>query len=121
MTALLATLAAALPVHHTDCETVACVERVAAKRCDQHHVTSCIHRAALRWRVSYRMLRRKAWCESRFDPYARNGQYRGLYQFGDIAWNASPYSSHSVWSAKWSSLAAAWAHSEGHASWWECR
>lgn len=36
-----------------------------------------------------------AWCESRYDVYARNGQYLGLFQMGDYArstyghaWNA---------------------------------
>ena len=26
-----------------------------------------------------------AWCESRFDVYARNGQYLGLFQMGEYA------------------------------------
>lgn len=27
---------------------------------------------------------RVAWCESRFDVWARNGQYRGLFQMGAV-------------------------------------
>jgi len=122
MTVLLAALAVAVPHTHQDCLTTSCVERVAAKRCDQHHVTSCIHRAALRWQVSYRMLRRKAWCESRFDPYARNpsSDATGLFQFLPSTWSTTPYAGRPITSAKYSSLAAGYMHHVGRAGEWQC-
>lgn len=122
MTVLLAALAVAVPTHH-ECLSASCVERVAAKRCDQKHVTSCIHRAALRWNVSYRKLRNRAWCESRFNPYARNANSTasGLFQFlYPSTWNTTRYARHSVFSAKYSSLAAAELEHVGRGNEWSC-
>jgi hypothetical protein len=121
VTVALTVLAMVLPAKGDHCQTSACVERVAAGRCSQVHVTSCIHRAALRWHVSYTMLRRKAWCESRFDPYAVNGPHAGLFQFNWSTWATTPYAGRSPWRAKWNALAAAWMHHAGRGGEWACR
>lgn len=101
-------------------------ERAAMRACDQRHPLSCIERAALHQRVSYSMLRRKAWCESRWNPYAYNGAHAGLFQFRVAApstWATVPrrYAEHSPYSAKWSSLAAAWMHRVGRGGEWACQ
>jgi hypothetical protein len=59
-----------------------------------------------------------AFCESRFDNEARNGQYQGLFQFGSRLWNATPYSTFSRTDPYASSFAAAWAFSRGMARHW---
>ncbi len=121
MTILLATVALIAPVHRP-CESSGCVERVAAKRCSQVHVRSCVHRASLRWYVSYPMLMRKAWCESRLNPLAVNGSSNatGLFQFLPSTWWTTPYGRRPIFSAKWNALAAAWMHHVGRGSEWSC-
>jgi len=86
-------------------------------------VQQCIHRAAIRWNVSESMLRRKAWCESRMNPSAYNASSgsSGLFQFIPSTWRTTPYARRSIWSAKWSSLAAAWMHHVGRGGEWSCR
>ena len=107
---------------HQGCQTRRCVQRVAAQRCSQTRVVSCIHRAALRWRVSRPMLDRKARCESGLNPYAVNPSSgtQGVFQFMPGTWASTPYGRHSVFSAKWNSLAAAWMHRVGRGGEWEC-
>lgn len=103
------------------CRTQACIERVAARFCAGGRVTSCIHRGALRWRVDYRMLRRKAVCESGLSPRAYNPSgAMGLFQFMGSTWASTPYAAHSVWSAKWASLGAGWMHAVGRGGEWAC-
>jgi soluble lytic murein transglycosylase-like protein len=120
----------ATPVHHraqphqrTVCQTSSCVERVAAKRCSQSRVQPCIERAARRWRVSFPMLKRKAWCESRNNPYVVNpaSGTTGLFQFMRSTWASTPYSQRSITSAKWNALAAAWMHRVGRGGEWQCQ
>ena len=41
--------------------------------------------------VSYWELRAVAWCESRYDPFAANGRYLGLFQLGWVPFGMSPY------------------------------
>jgi hypothetical protein len=57
-----------------------------------------------------------AWCESRFSIYARNGQYLGLFQFGEYA--------RSTYGFGWTALAQARAAHAYYmdAGWapWEC-
>jgi hypothetical protein len=121
LTTAVALLAGALPsANHDECVSRACVERVAMHRCDDGQVPSCIDRAALRWRVSAAMLKRKAWCESRFDPFASNGTHFGLFQFALSTWRSTPYAQRSVWRAKWSALGAAWMHHVGRGGEWAC-
>jgi len=119
VTIALTVLAVALP--GGGCHTPACDERVAARWCSQARVVSCIHRAALRWNVSYPMLRRKAWCESRLDPYATNGTHVGVFQFLWSTWATTPYARRSPWRAKWNALGAAWMHAHGRGNEWACR
>ena len=122
---VLAAAAVAAPApHHDSCSSRACIERVARKACAQTRVLPCVRRAALHWRVSYPMLVRKARCESRLDPYARNALHAGLFQFRVAApstWASTPYRARSPYSAKWSSLAAAWMHHVGRGGEWACR
>lgn len=125
MTVMLATLAMLVPApvdHHDVCHSLACEERVARKQCWRGEVTRCIDRAAMRWRVSAAMLKRKAWCESRYNPFASNGTHFGLFQFLPSTYATTPYVRRgSVWSAKWNSLAAAWMHHVGRGGEWACR
>lgn len=120
MTLALAVLAFTLP--GAGCASQDCVERVHAHRCATGSVVSCIDRAALRWSVDRGLLRRRAWCESRMDPGAYNRQSgaSGLFQFLPSTWARTPYRRHSVWSAKWSSLGAAWMQHVGRGSEWAC-
>jgi len=105
-----------------DCQTRACVQRVAARFCAHGRVVSCIHRGALRWRVSFTMMRRKAWCESRMNPWARNPSgASGLFQFLPSTWWSTPYGNRSVFSAKWNALGAGWMHAVGRGGEWVCR
>src|SRR5262245_59112527 len=113
------------------CQTHACTERVAAKaseaadyrlrlRCN-HSVLACIDRAAHLHRVSAGWMRSIAWCESRLSPAASNGTHFGLFQFDWQTWNAGRYARRgSPYSAKWSSLQAAWYLRNGQASRWVC-
>ena len=105
----------------TDCQSVRCDERVAAKKCSQKRVLPCIRRAAIRYRVSYAMLVRKARCESKLDPLAASGD-AGLFQFRiSGTWGTTPYARRSPWRAKWNALAAAWMHKVGRGGEWTCR
>jgi len=60
-----------------------------------------------------------AWCESRFDVYARNGQYLGLFQMGDYARSTYGHS----WTALGQSRSAYAYFVEAGADWspWECK
>lgn len=89
-------------------------------RCSQSRPSYCILRASLHRHVSYQWLRSTAWCESRLNPYATNGQYVGLFQFGPNAWARSGYASHSPFRAKWAALGAAYLFSIGHSREWSC-
>jgi hypothetical protein len=113
---------AATAVARTDCQSVRCDERVAAKKCSQKRVLACIRRAAIHYRVSYTMLVRKARCESRLDPLAARGPHAGLFQFRiSGTWGTTPYARRSPWRAKWNALAAAWMHKVGRGGEWTCR
>jgi hypothetical protein len=69
---------------------------------------------------------RVAWCESRMNVYARNGQYLGLFQFGSFARARYGF----AWNA-WAQARAAYRYfldalhdpKTGHNGWapWECR
>jgi soluble lytic murein transglycosylase-like protein len=122
MTLVATMLALVAPAPADVCHTLRCHERVAAKRCAHGQVVACIDRGAIRWHVSAAMLRRKAWCESRFNPLARNvsSAASGLFQFLPSTWLTTPYRWRSIWSAKWSSLAAGWMHAAGRGGEWAC-
>src|SRR5262245_10255237 len=89
------------------CQTDACELRGADRRGLQGRVGWCIHAGALRWNVSWRVLARRAWCESRRDPGAYNPRSgaSGLFQFLRSTWQTTPYARRSIWSARWSSRA----------------
>jgi soluble lytic murein transglycosylase-like protein len=113
----------ALLVPGGGCNTDACHERLHRYRCADGIVAACIDRAAMRWNVDRWLLRRRAWCESRMDPGAYNttSGASGLFQFLPSTWQRTPYAGRSVWSAKWSSLAAAWMQRMGHGNEWTCQ
>lgn len=120
MTAFLVT--AMLLAPHAGCpdRPHGCEIREAMHACDAGSTPACIRRAALHRGVSEGWLRATAWCESRLKPYAVNGPYVGLFQFGPVLWGALPYRHHSRFSAKWASLAAALAFRRGLSGQWEC-
>lgn len=99
-------------------------ERYFQHRCTQTQTLACIHRAALHWNVPYSSMRYIAHRESRYQAYAKNPQSTasGLFQFLTStfygSWN--PYRRHSIFSAKYNSLAAAYAIHLGYWSWWRC-
>ena len=119
MTALLASLALALPTG--GCQSHECMVRVARKACERGSVTACVRRGARQHRVSETWLLRVAYCESTLRPWATNGQYHGLFQFGPALWGSLRYRARSRLSAKWSSLAAGLAFRQGLSSHWECK
>jgi hypothetical protein len=63
-------------------------------------------------------LERVAFCESRLDPGAGSGPYRGLFQFGSALWRATPFRAFSRTDPYAASFAAAWALSRGMARHW---
>lgn len=98
------------------------VEQRAARHCSQQHPSSCILRAALHFRISYSWLHGVAWCESRLSPYAHNASgASGLFQFMPSTFASTRYGNHSLWSAKWASLAAASMFAAGQSHQWVCR
>lgn len=121
-----ATVAGVIPAkaHGAEhCQTAKCNERVARKQCSQKRVIPCIRRAALHWHVPEGLLVRRARCESTLNPYAVNGVHAGLFQFRVAApstWATTPYGRRSAYSAKWSSLAAAWMQHVGRGREWAC-
>lgn len=93
--------------------------RVAKKHCSQARPALCLRYAALRYRVSFQLIRRIAWCESGLNPYAYNGapnnrqpvqtsKSSGLMQFMPPTFAGTPYHGHSIWSARYNALAGAW-------------
>ena len=91
-------------------------------QCAQTRPVACIRRAALHWHVPTALLVRKARCESRLDPLAYNASgAAGLFQFMPSTFASTPYRWRSLWSAKWSSLAAGYMHHAGRGSEWSCR
>jgi soluble lytic murein transglycosylase-like protein len=89
------------------------VERALAHASHVHH-------------VSRTLLRRLSWCESRFNPYARNpvsvgGEHAtGLFQFLPSTWRSTPYGRRYIYSTHYQALAAAWMISHGRLSEWAC-
>lgn len=94
----------------------------AMHRCDQTHPGACILRAALHRHQDPAYMRAVAYCESRLSPAAVNSASgaSGLFQFLAGTWATTPYGSRSRFSAKWSSLAAAWMWQQGRRGEWSC-
>jgi hypothetical protein len=68
---------------------------VRARRAARAHWRPTVHYAlrlaSAAYSVPYRDLRSVAWCESRLDPWATNGRYRGLMQLGWSPFGFSPF------------------------------
>lgn len=83
-------------------------------RCRQTAPTECILYAAAKWGEPATDLERVAMCESRDQWSADNGYDLGLFQFLPSTWASTPYAAKSIYSARFSSLAAAWMWAQGH-------
>lgn len=79
--------------------------------------------AAVAYRVDEGVLRRRAWCESRFVTGAVNKGTgaTGLFQFLRSTWNTTPYARFSRLDAFANALAAAWMIVVGRGSEWACQ
>lgn len=67
-------------------------------------------------------LRRKAWCESRFDARAQNASgAAGLFQFLPSTWRSTPFGGFSIFDPYANALAAGWMHARGRGGEWVCR
>ena len=66
---------------------------------------------------------RKAVCESRLNPNARNlsSAATGLFQFLPSTWRSTPYGRFDIYSPYASALAAGWMHQHGRGGEWVCR
>lgn len=90
-------------------------------------VQEALRLAAIAYGVSHATLHRKAKCESRFDPGARNTQAvgrehaSGLMQFLPSTFASTPYRRESIWSMYANALAAGWMHANGRGGEWACR
>jgi soluble lytic murein transglycosylase-like protein len=121
MTALF--VAIALAGTHSDRPPCHKAECHAWRACNAGKVGACVRRAALKYRVGEAMLRRKAWCESRFNPRAYNSGSgaSGLFQFLPSTWRTTPYGRRPIFTAKWNALAAGWMHARGRGGEWSCQ
>lgn len=54
-------------------------------------VTYALRLASAVFGVSYWELRSVAWCESKHNPYATNGRYKGIFQLGWSPFGLSPF------------------------------
>jgi hypothetical protein len=80
--------------------------------------SEAIRLAAAAYGQSEERLRGVAECESHLDPAAVNGQYLGLYQFGEPLWNRTPFRDFPRSHPYAAALAAGWAFSRGLSSHW---
>lgn len=105
-------------------------ERYYAHRCGEQStaaIKACIHRAALHWGANvhdgyYIASRETGHRDSNsFDPNICNTEGSGacgLFQFKTPLWSSTPYHARSRFSAKYASLAWAWAWTHGYRSHW---
>jgi hypothetical protein len=91
------------------------VRRAAVSQPDVQHALAL---GAAAYGLPKGRLENVAFCESRFNSHATNGQYSGLFQFGSRLWNATPYKTFERTDPYASSFAAAWAFSRGMARHW---
>jgi len=87
-----------------------------------------IRLASIAYGESYSMLLRRAICESRLNPNARNrtpiynGEHAtGLFQFIPSTFASTPFAAESIWSPYANALAAGWMHANGRGGEWACR
>jgi soluble lytic murein transglycosylase-like protein len=93
----------------------------AARTAARPTVDHAIHLAAQAFGVDHAKMRRVARCESTLNPYARNGQYQGLFQTGPAFWRATPFTAFARTDPYANALAAAMvAAREGWGQWPEC-
>ncbi len=86
-------------------------------------VREAIRLAATAYGQDEATLRRVAWCESRFNPRAKNSSSTasGLFQhLYPSTWRSTPFRSESVWSPYASAMSAAWMFKQGRAAEWVC-
>jgi transglycosylase-like protein with SLT domain len=73
------------------------------------------------YRVPAAELRRVAFCESRFNRFARSaGGHLGLFQYAPSTWRSTPFAGFSPFSPLASSLATGWMWSRGRKGEWAC-
>ncbi len=93
------------------CKTKRCTERVAMRQCSNARPIPCIRRAAIHWRVDFRLQLAIARCESGLRPTVTNSGgsgSSGLMQFMPSTFATTPYRHRSIFSAKFNALAGAW-------------
>jgi hypothetical protein len=85
-------------------------------------VVHAMRLAATIWGVPVSAQKSVAWCESKLYPYARNGQYRGVFQEGPM-FERGPFgrSGFSVWDPYANVFTAV--HTAAREGWrqWECK
>lgn len=90
-------------------------------------VRSALKLASIAYDIPYALLRRKAWCESRYKPRAVNPRRvgrehaTGLFQFLPSTWRSTPYRRRDIFNPYANALAAAWMHRAGRGNEWSCR
>lgn len=92
----------------------------AARRRWQPTVDHAIRLAALTFGVSRYELRAVGSCESHLNPFARNGQYRGVFQEGPM-FERGPFRELGVWDPYANVFTAAFTVSREGWRQWECR
>jgi hypothetical protein len=110
---------------HVRCETPQCGRLWARHHppsCSNSSPRTCIVQAAQLYHQDVADAEAVAWCESRDEPDADNGHGDyGLYQFATGTFEATPYGRHSIFSARYSALAAMWAWRHGWKDQWQCQ
>lgn len=89
--------------------------------CAQARPVPCIRRAALHWKVSFRLQLSIARCESGLRatvPNQGGSGSLGLMQFMPGTFATTPYRWHWILSAKWNALAGAWLMRHGGTGPW---
>jgi hypothetical protein len=85
-------------------------------------VAEALALASVVYRVPLSTLRRRAFCESRMNPLASNGEAFGILQFLGSTWLSTPFARFSYWSPYASALAGGWMMGPAHrSSEWVCR
>jgi hypothetical protein len=111
---------------HAACANHLCTRlKPHVRTCRQRHhryeaIARCsITRAARHYHQSVREAHYIAWRESRYRWWVTNSSaHRGMYQFTDTLWAHTPYHRRSVYSPRWSSLAAMWLWARGGKHHW---
>lgn len=97
-------------------------EHRAYRACQHGYVKGCVRRGALKYRQSFGAMLAVARCESNLNPraYNRSSGASGLFQFLPSTYRSTPYGGHSIFSAKYSALAAGWMWAHGRRGEWVC-